>query len=44
MTRGAVDSGERREWWVRMEAGTEGWMVISVGGRLGRTISSRATG
>lgn len=35
MTRGAVDSGERREWWVRMEAGTEGWMVISVGGRLG---------
>ena len=34
MTRGAVDSGDRRVWWVRIEARTDGWTVIMVGGRL----------
>jgi hypothetical protein len=34
MTRGAVDSAGRREWWVRIEARTEGWTLTTVGCRL----------
>lgn len=29
ITRGALDSAGRREWWVRIEARTEGWMLMT---------------
>lgn len=35
MTRGVVLSAGRRWWWVRIEATTDGWTVMSAGGRLG---------
>jgi hypothetical protein len=34
MTRGVLESAGLLEWWVRIEATTEGWTVMSVGARL----------